>query len=108
MKVSLPPTSMPAPVLAAPPSRRRPTSMLGVSGSRPPPRVWPCGCSSCKRALKPNGALVLHGDATADAYLRILLDAIFGASNFQMTEPTQCHGSHLPRSNVGLNADRSG
>ena len=57
-----------------------------------------------RRALKPNGALVLHGDATADAYLRILLDAIFGASNFQMTEPTQCHGSHLPRRNVGLNA----
>ena len=31
--------SMPAPVSASPPSRRSPTSTLGVSDSRPPPSV---------------------------------------------------------------------
>ena len=36
-----------------------------------------------RRVLKPSGALLLHCDPTADAYLRILLDVIFGASNFR-------------------------
>ena len=36
-----------------------------------------------RRVLKPSGALLLHCDPTADAYLRILLDAIFGAANFR-------------------------
>ena len=35
------------------------------------------------RALKPTGSLYLHCDPTASRYLGILLDGIFGASNFQ-------------------------
>ena len=40
---------MPAPVSASPPSRRRPTSTLGVSDSRPPPSVKPREPSSAVR-----------------------------------------------------------
>lgn len=36
-----------------------------------------------RRVLKPAGSLYLHCDPTADAYLRILCDAIFGAANFR-------------------------
>ncbi len=35
------------------------------------------------RVLKPTGSLYLHCDPTASHYLKILLDAIFGAQNFQ-------------------------
>ncbi|MFO1209752.1 MAG: DNA methyltransferase [Amaricoccus sp.] len=35
------------------------------------------------RVLKPTGSLYLHCDPTASHYLKILLDAVFGASNFQ-------------------------
>ena len=35
------------------------------------------------RILKPTGSLYLHCDPTANSYLRIMLDAIFGASNFR-------------------------
>ncbi len=35
------------------------------------------------RVLKPSGSLYLHCDATAGHYLRVLLDAVFGASNFR-------------------------
>ena len=41
VKARPPPTSIPAPVSASPASRRRPTSTLGVRGSRPPPSVKP-------------------------------------------------------------------
>jgi site-specific DNA-methyltransferase (adenine-specific) len=34
------------------------------------------------RVLKPTGSLYLHGDPTASHYLKILLDAVFGATNF--------------------------
>jgi len=34
------------------------------------------------RVLKPTGSLYLHCDPTASHYLKILLDAIFGAANF--------------------------
>jgi len=36
-----------------------------------------------RRALKPTGSLYLHCDTTASHYLKILLDAIFGADNFR-------------------------
>ena len=36
-----------------------------------------------RRVLKPTGAMFLHCDPTADAYLRSLCDAIFGAANFR-------------------------
>lgn len=35
------------------------------------------------RVLKPTGSLYLHCDPTASHYLKILLDGIFGAENFQ-------------------------
>ncbi len=35
------------------------------------------------RVLKPTGSLYLHCDPTASAYLKILLDTIFGALNFR-------------------------
>ena len=35
------------------------------------------------RVLKPTGSLYLHCDSTANAYLRALLDAIFGADSFR-------------------------
>ena len=34
------------------------------------------------RVLKPTGSLYLHCDHTANAYIRMALDAIFGAKNF--------------------------
>jgi site-specific DNA-methyltransferase (adenine-specific) len=35
------------------------------------------------RVLKPTGSLYLHCDPTASAYLRLILDCIFGAKNFK-------------------------
>lgn len=35
------------------------------------------------RVLKPTGSLYLHCDPTASAYLRLILDCIFGAKNFR-------------------------
>lgn len=34
------------------------------------------------RALKPTGSLFLHCDPTANSYLRLIMDAIFGRNNF--------------------------
>jgi DNA modification methylase len=36
-----------------------------------------------RRALKPTGTIYLHCDPTASAYLRLLMDSIFTASDFQ-------------------------
>jgi DNA modification methylase len=35
------------------------------------------------RVLKPTGSLYLHCDSTASHYLRVMLDAVFGAMNFR-------------------------
>ena len=35
------------------------------------------------RVLKPTGSIYLHCDATANSYLRGLLDAIFGEEQFR-------------------------
>ncbi|MCY4293224.1 MAG: DNA methyltransferase, partial [Acidimicrobiaceae bacterium] len=37
----------------------------------------------CHRILKASGSLYLHCDHTANSYLRLLLDAIFGTANFR-------------------------
>ena len=37
----------------------------------------------CHRVLKPAGSMYLHCDHTANSYLRMLLDAIFGETHFQ-------------------------
>ena len=36
-----------------------------------------------RRVLKPTGSLYLHCDPTASHYLKVLLDAVFGARNFR-------------------------
>ena len=36
-----------------------------------------------RRVLKPNGSFYLHCDDTADAYLRMLCDAVFGSANLR-------------------------
>ena len=46
------------------------------------------------RVLKPTGSLYLHCDPTASHYLKILLDAIFGASNFQSEVIWKRTGAH--------------
>ena len=37
----------------------------------------------CQRVLKPTGSIYVHCDHRANSYLRMLLDAIFGAQNFR-------------------------
>ena len=37
----------------------------------------------CRRILKPNGSIYVHCDPSADAYLRMIMDVIFGAPNFR-------------------------
>ena len=36
-----------------------------------------------RRVLKPNGSIYIHCDDTADSYLRMLSDAVFGQANFR-------------------------
>lgn len=37
----------------------------------------------CHRVLKPTGSIYVHCDRHANSYLRMLMDAIFGAENFR-------------------------
>ncbi|MGQ0567578.1 MAG: DNA methyltransferase [Gemmobacter sp.] len=46
------------------------------------------------RVLKPMGSLYLHCDPTASHYLKILLDAVFGARNFRSEIVWRRSGSH--------------
>ena len=46
------------------------------------------------RILKPTGSLYLHCDHTANAYIRLALDAIFGAKNFRNEIVWRRYGSH--------------
>ena len=46
------------------------------------------------RILKPSGSLWLHCDDTAAAYLKTLLDAIFGRRNFRAQVTWKRYGSH--------------
>ena len=51
----------------------------------------------CHRVLKPTGTLYLHCDHTANSYLRMLLDAIFGEDNFR-NEIIWCYrGGGVPK-----------
>ena len=47
-----------------------------------------------RRVLKPTGSLYLHCDTTAHTYLRVLCDAVFGASNFRNEITWQRTSSH--------------
>ena len=49
-----------------------------------------------RRVLKPTGSIYLHCDPTASHYLKMLLDAVFGASMFRneiVWQRTGAHGS---------------
>ena len=46
------------------------------------------------RVLKPNGSLYLHCDPTMSHYLKVLLDAIFGAERFRSEIIWRRYGSH--------------
>ena len=49
-----------------------------------------------RRVLKPTGSIWLHCDPTANSYLRLLMDAVFGKSNFR-NEIVWCYtGSNSP------------
>ena len=37
----------------------------------------------CRRVLKPTGSIYVHCDSHANSYLRMLMDAVFGAKNFR-------------------------
>ena len=37
----------------------------------------------CRRVLKPTGSIYVHCDSHANSYLRMLMDAVFGADNFR-------------------------
>ncbi len=57
-----------------------------------------------RRVLKPTGSIYLHCDPTANAYLRVLMDIIFGYDNFRSEITWKRHTSdqrgsqHSPRS----------
>jgi DNA modification methylase len=46
------------------------------------------------RVLKPTGSLYLHCDPTASAYLKLILDGIFGAKNFKNEIIWRRYGTH--------------
>ena len=47
-----------------------------------------------RRVLKPTGSLYLHCDPTASHYLKLLLDAVFGARNFRNEVVWRRYGAH--------------
>ena len=47
-----------------------------------------------RRVLKPTGSIYLHCDPTASHYLKLLLDAVFGATNFRNEIVWRRYGSH--------------
>ncbi len=53
------------------------------------------------RVLKPTGSIYLHCDDTASYYLRIVMDAIFGAVNARSTIVWQRYGAHNDAQNFG-------
>ena len=53
------------------------------------------------RVLKPNGSLYLHCDPTASHYLKLLLDAVFGPSNFRNEIVWRRTGSHNQNKRYG-------
>lgn len=58
-----------------------------------------------RRVLKPTGSLYLHCDPTASHYLKILLDAIFGPTNFRNEITWQRTESHNTAGRYGNVAD---
>jgi len=52
-----------------------------------------------RRVLKPTGSIYLHCDPTASAYLRLLMDAVFGLRNFR--NEITWKRAHTVKGNVG-------
>ena len=59
-----------------------------------------------RRILKPSGTLYLQCDDVANSYLRLLLDAVFGRSNFRNEIIWQRIGNHNDAGRFGRTGDR--
>lgn len=59
-----------------------------------------------KRVLKPHGSIYLHCDPTANSYLRMLMDSIFGAGNFQNELAWKRSGGKSDANKYGPCSDR--
>jgi site-specific DNA-methyltransferase (adenine-specific) len=57
------------------------------------------------RVLKPTGSLYLHCDPTASHYLKIMLDAVFGAGNFKNEITWKRTSAHSDGGKYGRNTD---
>ena len=57
------------------------------------------------RALKPGGSLYLHCDPTASHYLKIVLDGVFGKTNFRSEIAWRRSGGHNDANRYGANHD---
>ncbi len=57
------------------------------------------------RVLKPTGSIYLHCDPTASHYLKLLLDAVFGATNYRNEIVWKRYGAH---NDVGQGSTRFG
>ncbi len=57
------------------------------------------------RVLKPTGSLYLHCDPTASHYLKILLDGVFGKTNFRSEIAWRRSSSHNDANRYGANHD---
>lgn len=57
------------------------------------------------RVLKPTGSLYLHCDPTASHYLKILLDAVFGATRFRNEITWKRTSAHSDGGRFGRNTD---
>jgi DNA modification methylase len=58
-----------------------------------------------RRVLKPTGAIYLHCDPTASHYLKLLMDAIFGPTNFQNEIVWHYRGGGVSKSRWGRRHD---
>jgi len=58
-----------------------------------------------RRVLKPTGCLYLHCDPTASHYLKVILDAIFGAQNFRNEVVWKRSHAHSSAHRFGPNHD---
>ena len=48
----------------------------------------------CQRVMKRSGSIYLHCDPTANSYLRVLMDTVFGAASFRNEIVWKRYGSH--------------
>ena len=59
-----------------------------------------------RRLLKPSGSIYLHCDSTASHYLKLVMDAVFGASNFRNEIAWKRTSSHSDANRFARVADR--